>query len=254
MLRKITTLVLIITVVAMFSGCASRKQLGKMEQQLDYLVKSNAEIKDKVDRLDSLYQAQEETQVSFLANLRMSISAFDERLEQLGYQLADLSDRMGKIEMINVRPLATEVVADSITEDTTVQTSRTEVDPAVIFNSAFKSLTAGNYEIAVLGFTEYLTSFPNTELTDDAQFWLGECYYQTDPRDYQKAKTEFAKIVKDYPKSNRMAGALFKMARCNEELKNTQEAIKLYRDILTKYPQSAEANRSKVQLAGLGEQ
>jgi len=243
-----------VAAVTMFSGCASRKQLGKMEQQLDYLVKSNAEIKQKVNHLDSLYQAQEEAQVSFLANLRMSITAFDERLEQLSYQLKDLSDRMGKIEIGAVPSVATKIVADSTTEDSTAQTSMTEVDPAVIYNSAFKSLTAGNYEIAVLGFTEYLTSFPNTDLTDDAQFWLGECYYQMDPRDYQKARTEFEKVVKKYPESNRMAGALFKMARCNEELKNTQEAIRLYRDILSKFPQSAEANRSKVQLEGLGEQ
>ena len=46
---------------------------------------------------------------------------------------------------------------------------------------------------------------------------------------------------------------MFKLARCHEELKQTESAVRLYREILEGYPQSAEANRARVQLEGLGE-
>lgn len=247
-------LILIILSAGLFllTGCASRRQLDKMETQLDYLEKSNANIEQKITELDSLIQVQEESQRQFLAQLRSSITTFEQRLEQLDYKLVDLTDRINTLAEQPALVTQTPVQDTTAGSDTTTEASTT-VDPKVVFNAAYKSLVAGNNEIAILGFEEYLKSFPNTELTDDAQYWLGESYYNMDPPDYQKARMEFRKVVDNYPESDRMASAKFKLARSLEELGEQAEAIGIYREIVGDYPQTAEANRSKVQLEGLGE-
>jgi tol-pal system protein YbgF len=253
-MRKFTALLITVALAMLFfSGCASRRQLDSMDIRLGNLEKSNARIEAKINQLDSLYRAQEQSQRTFLASLQATISAFQESLGQLDYKLTDLNERIGKIEQMP-RLRQTEPatpVGDTVND--TIPKPVTEVDPAVIFNSAYRSLLAGNQQIAVLGFSEYITSFPNTDLTDDAQFWLGECYYQMDPPRYDQAKGEFQKVLSNYPNSDRKASATFKLARCNEELKETDAAIRLYREIIDNYPQSAEANRARVQLEGLGE-
>jgi len=253
MRRFTAALIIIALAMLLFSGCTSKRQLASIEMRLDNLEKSNARIEAEVGQLDSLYRAQEQSQRAFLASLQASIAAFQESLGQLDYKLTDLNERIGKIEQMprlrQTEPVA--VVGDSAMD--TLEQPVTEVDPAVIFNSAYRNLLGGNQQIAVLGFSEYITSFPNTDLTDDAQFWLGECYYQMDPPQYDQAKGEFQKILSNYPDSDRKASSMFKLARCHEELKEADAAIRLYREIIDGFPQSAEANRARVQLEGLGE-
>jgi len=247
-MRRIMFLLLIPAFLLMLvPGCSSRRQLARMEAQLDYLEQSNANIEHKVSELDSLYRAQDQSQREFLASLRASITAFDERLAQLNYKLDDLIDGLERIKPPESKPF------DPIMPGDSTQKPQTEVDGGVIFNSAYQSLLSGNVDIAIMGFTQYISSFPNTSLTDDAQYWLGECYYMMEPQNYLKAKEEFRQVLDKYPDSDRKAGAMFKMARSLEELQETDSAITLYRETISKYPQSPEANRSKVQLEGLGE-
>ncbi len=251
-MKKSFLLIFALTAVMLITtGCASRRQLDKMEVQIDRIEESNATIEQKLAELDSLIRAREESQREFLASLQTSIGDFEDRLSQLNYKLDDLYDRLERLQQSGGVAVTPVQPADtSAADDTTMQAT---VDHLVIFNAAFKSLQAGNYEIAVLGFKEYITSFPNTDLADDAQFWLGECYYQMNPPQYQKAREEFQKVLENYPESDKRAGAMFKLARSHEELGSTEEAIALYREILEKFPQTAEANRARVQLENLGE-
>lgn len=244
-------LIILAVGLLLLPGCATRRQMTNVETQLDYLERSNANIEQKLNQLDSLYRAQHESQQTFLAQLRASISTFEERLDQLNARLVDLDDRMERLASRPGLSRPVTMAPDSL-QDSTQQTA-TAVDANVIFNSAYRELLAGNNEIAILGFQEFLKSFPNTDLTDDAQFWLGECYYTMDPPNYQKAKMEFQKVVDNYPKSDKLTIAKFKLARCMEELKETDAAIALYREIIKQYPNTPEATRSKVQLENMGE-
>ena len=250
-MRKLIFLLLAPALLLMLiPGCSSRRQLARMEAQLDYLEQSNANIERKLSEQDSLYRAQEKNQREFLASLQASITDFEERLNQLDSKTTDLItlfEQYGNQQPVQPVRLDSAEVSDS------GKPVQADVDGGIIFNSAKQSLLAGNVDIAILGFSEYITTFPDTKLTDDAQYWLGECYYMMEPQDLPKAKEEFQKVLDKYPDSDRMAGAMFKLARSLEELQQTDSAIALYRETINKFPQTPEANRSKVQLEGLGE-
>lgn len=57
-------------------------------------------------------------------------------------------------------------------------------------------------------FESFLKQYPDTEFSDNAQFWIGECYYFE--KKYEKAIVEYEKVVKSFPDGNRVPHALLK--------------------------------------------
>jgi len=45
----------------------------------------------------------------------------------------------------------------------------------------------------------FLKQYPNTELSGNAQFWIGETYYQR--KDFERAILEYEKAITKYPES-----------------------------------------------------
>jgi tetratricopeptide (TPR) repeat protein len=55
------------------------------------------------------------------------------------------------------------------------------------------SYQKGDHEGARRKFEAFLKQYPNTELSDNAQFWIGETYYGK--KDYEKAILEYEKAI-----------------------------------------------------------
>ena len=52
------------------------------------------------------------------------------------------------------------------------------MSPSRLYDLAWADYTAGNYDLAVEGFSSYVRSFPKSEFADNAQYYIGESYYQ----------------------------------------------------------------------------
>ena len=50
--------------------------------------------------------------------------------------------------------------------------------PQRLYNTALADFTAGQWALCIEGFNTYLRSFARTDLADDAQWYVGECYQQ----------------------------------------------------------------------------
>ena len=46
-----------------------------------------------------------------------------------------------------------------------------------LYDAAYRDFSRGNYDLAIEGFRELLKYYPNMNLSDNAQYWIGECYY-----------------------------------------------------------------------------
>ena len=62
-------------------------------------------------------------------------------------------------------------------------------EPLALYKSAYDDLRAGRHEAAERGFREFVRRFPRHDYADNAQYWLGECFY--DQKRYDKAAPEF---------------------------------------------------------------
>ncbi|MBT4482990.1 MAG: tetratricopeptide repeat protein, partial [Candidatus Latescibacteria bacterium] len=82
------------------------------------------------------------------------------------------------------------------------------------------------YESAISGFTELLTVAPNNDLADNAQYWIGECYYAIG--NFEKALDAFEKVF-NFPDSNKLSDAQIKLGLTYLKLGNTNNALEEFR-------------------------
>lgn len=121
--------------------------------------------------------------------------------------------------------------------------------PSDLYNQAYKDYLAGNYDLAIAGFSNYLYQTPTGNLAPNALYWVGECYYSKG--DYVKAVTAFESVTIDYPKSDKVVGALLKMGYAYEKMGNKDMAIVYLKNVVERFPYSDEARWAKVRLTEL---
>jgi len=108
-----------------------------------------------------------------------------------------------------------------------------------VYSQAFSALKAGSYSIAITGFKDFLTSYPQSPLAENAQYWLGEAYYVT--RSYDDAGTAFRTVLQKYPQSRKAPDATLKLGFTQYEQRRYADARKTLEEVTQKYPDSDAA-------------
>lgn len=123
-------------------------------------------------------------------------------------------------------------------------------DPAKeLREKGFKASTEGRYEEAIKLYRKILTSYPNSEYADDAQ-WGIISVYSYGFHDDEKQYTECQNLLKNYPNSRWDEQAMRVMANITfNHKKDYQKAIELSRRFLETYPNSQFAFEQKFQIA-----
>ena len=124
------------------------------------------------------------------------------------------------------------------------------VDPEALYQSAYDDYLRGNYDLAVASFEEYLETFPNTELADNATYWIGESYYREGK--YRQAIDQFERVLRRYPRSEKVPGALLKKGYAYLELGERSQGIVQLQVVIREHPSSDEANIARDRLRALG--
>lgn len=119
-----------------------------------------------------------------------------------------------------------------------------------IFNEAYNDLVQGNFDLAIEGFSAFIKSFPSNEKADDAQYNIGEAYYNS--RRLPQAVSAFTRVIDDYPAADKVASAYFKRGKAEVALGENENAIEDFKLIVQKYPTAPEASLAKTELENLG--
>lgn len=122
-----------------------------------------------------------------------------------------------------------------------------EGDDRANYQAAFDLLKDGKYTEAASGFKQFLTTFPNSGLADNAQYWLGEAHYVT--KQYPDALRDFRTVIEKYPESRKIPDALLKIGYCNYELKNWAEARSSLDQVVKQYAETTAARLAGQRLA-----
>jgi tol-pal system protein YbgF len=117
------------------------------------------------------------------------------------------------------------------------------------YNQAFDTLKAGKYAEAITAFQQFLQSWPDSSLADNAQYWLGESYYVT--RDFQSAAAAFQTVLDRWPNSRKAPDALLKLGFTQAELKQTAQARATLTSVSTRFPGSDAAKLAAARLVQL---
>ncbi len=175
--------------------------------------------------------------------------------------LKEVKDLAGKMDDANMRisALAQQIVDMKVQTKPIAQRAFQNVadNPAQlsssaeqIYSEAYNDLIQGNLDFAIQGFMAFLKSFPTNDKADDAQYNIGEAYYNDGK--YAQAIAAFSKVLTDYGSGGKAASALFKRGKAELALMQKEGAIADFKTVVEKYPNAPEANLAKSELLKLG--
>lgn len=107
------------------------------------------------------------------------------------------------------------------------------------YQAAFELLKEQRYEQAAMAFQQFLVSFPDSQLADNAVYWLAETYYVTDR--FDEALKQFQTVISRFPRSLKVPDALLKIGYSNYELQRWDSARGALRRVQDDYPDTTAA-------------
>jgi len=118
-----------------------------------------------------------------------------------------------------------------------------------LYKNAKQTYERKDFAAAREKFKAFLAVYPKGELSDNAQFWIGECYYSE--KEYEKAIIAYDDVLKKFPKGDKVPSALLKQALCWQELGDKTFAQSLLKRVIKEHPRTEQAKIAKEKLKGI---
>ncbi len=118
-----------------------------------------------------------------------------------------------------------------------------------VYEEAFEAFKSGRYDESRAKFQKFLKQYPATPLSNGAQFWIGECYYQE--KDYEKAILEYDRVIKQYPEGDKVPHALLKQGLAFYNLGDVDGMELLFKRLINDYPESHQAEIARAKLKAI---
>jgi tol-pal system protein YbgF len=280
-MRSIFSIVASLILLAPLAACSSSEDMALLHREITDVQRSvdrlETEVLDQSDLQGMEQSMQEMTNKNLRSNadLAMRVEELQEQIEALHASLEITTRRLQNIsqELAAVRAqsgggvmLPPVTVAPGAEGSSTGGTdsagtpaaaaaggsvmSSGTASPDELYRSAYEDYMRGNYDLAADGFGEYMRRFPNTELTDNALYWVGECYdAQEKP---QEALDTFTKVLEDYPTSDKAAAAQLKKGLIYLKMGDQGQGVVNLQYVVYEHPGTREADLAREQLRSLG--
>jgi tol-pal system protein YbgF len=117
---------------------------------------------------------------------------------------------------------------------------------AQLYDEGMQDLTQGRYPLGLQNFREYLALVPSGDLSDNAQYGVGECFFAQSR--FDSAAVEYARVEQRYPTGDKVPAALYKLALSQEKLGESGDAKKTFERLVNGFPLSGEAQLARERL------
>ena len=124
------------------------------------------------------------------------------------------------------------------------------VSPQRMYDTAWADYTNGQWALAVQGFEAYIKTFPRSELTDDAAFYIGNTHFAEGK--FQEAVVAFEQVLLTYPDGDIVPEASYKRGLALDQLGEPDRARQAFELVVTNYPDNMMATLAQQALDRLG--
>ena len=184
-------------------------------------------------------------QKSVIDTLSTDLRIVREKLDDNNVRVGSLAQEVDSLrELITAMPRAGDVPLDPASADpaasaTAPPATGLGTSPQRAYDAALSDYWSSDYELAISGFKAYLSNFPKSPLAEDAQFYIGQSYYQQGK--YAEAADAYNLTIRTYPNGKVIPEAYFKMGESYKNLKQLDRARTAYQLVIKQYPESAPA-------------
>ncbi|MGA2777145.1 MAG: tol-pal system protein YbgF [Steroidobacteraceae bacterium] len=117
------------------------------------------------------------------------------------------------------------------------------------YQAAFALLKDSKYDQAVTAFQQFLVAFPDSNLADNAQYWLGEAYYVN--KNFTESLSAFQGLIDKYPQSRKLPDAMLKVGYCDYELARWDQAKKVLSEVVARFSDTPAGHLAQQRLEKL---
>ena len=274
------TLLKLLLVCFFLGGCATQKDVSLLQRQIwttrrdldknkDQMAEMQKILDEKLAALDSDRQPLRKNQAE-LEEASAMYTRNEQRISELQQnQMESMLEIRKNVEdlqravntMAGVLGLQELAVSSKPSGETEKQAAKTDSSPDTgqiaskqpaataeeQYDHALQLFRSGQYDTARDEFKSYLQKYPKSSLADNAQFWLGECYYAE--KSYGEAIAAYEKTIKEYPKSDKVSSAMLKQGMAFLQLGDSTAGKILLKKVVKEYPNSNQAKIARSKLA-----
>lgn len=233
---------------------ADKKEFLALTQQIATLQGQVAEAdqarldtqKDLKKIMDTLVE-----QSGLLKKLQQDMKIQDERamvaIKDQQERLSEISDRLRTSTAMQQQPANGAPGGSGMPGATQSATPSTPaIPPRDLYQQAYSDFARKNYDLSIQGFQEYLRLYRDTDLADNAQYWIGECLQAQGK--YEDAVTAFNALLRDFTDSDKIPDARYKKGVALEALGRKSQAVLEYRFVVERFPNSPAARLAREKL------
>ncbi len=112
-----------------------------------------------------------------------------------------------------------------------------------LYNLAYNLFKKGEFKNARQLFEKFLRDYPNSKLTDNAMYWIGNCYFKE--KNFEKAISVFDDVIKNFPGGNKVPDAYYLQALSFCGIEDTLSAQLILETLIQNFPSSKAASLAK---------
>jgi tol-pal system protein YbgF len=264
------SIALFVALVALNSAWAQKQSLGDRVAALEQKAASqgqganqaNAELLNRLTQLQSEMKALRE-QIETLQNENAQLK------QRSRDQYIDLDTRLNKLEggsgaasstspSTVAPPRAGTAPVSNPPRPTTSSTTTPATSPSSTSNPAteqsayviaFDALKRKDYVESARLFKTFTETYPQSQLTPNAWYWLGESYYVT--QNYEIAMQSFEALLSQFPDSSKVPDGMLKLGYCQAQLGLKDRARSTFNEVLRLYPATDAARFAQSQLRSI---
>jgi len=237
-----------------------RGQLTELQRQVSFL-QLEGSSKQEVAELQATIQQQTERLLKTEADMRVDLGNLSGQLGQLQGQLEDTNYRIAQLSQqiaaasqdlkaVRSATAPADATAAPPMPGGSAPGAAVVSDPETLYQTAYSDYLRGAYDLALLGFRQYLDSYPETDLADNAVYWIGECFYRQ--QRYREAIAEYDRVLQNWPRSDKTASAMLKRGYAQIESGARSNGVAALQQVIQIFPNSDEANLARQKLQSVG--
>lgn len=108
-----------------------------------------------------------------------------------------------------------------------------------VYQNAYRLIRSRKFDEAIVALHDYISRFPTSDYTDNAQYWLGEVYFAQGK--FKQSRDAFKYMLKNYPTSGKSPDAMYKLGRVFDQLNDKEQSEKYLNALIREYPKSSAA-------------
>ena len=252
--RRSSTLSVVAAVLAA-TGCVSTQDIESLSAQVSELQRQVLQLqtmtaaKQDLENFQAALTQQNQGLLKAEADTRVELQALETRIGEIRAQLENTNVKLGDTSL-QIAALLQDVRTRQAALATPANPETAGEDPKALYEAAYNEYLRGNYEAALNAFASYLATYPATDLSDNATYWMGEAHYRQ--KAYRQAIQDFDRLAQQFPRSDKLASAALKRGYALLELGERAPGIAQLRQVVRDYPAGDEANLARQRLRDLG--